>query len=73
MLTSALRWAFLVSPNCLLGLIARITIPASMAMAATTNKISSKVKPLQFFRNFLVIIFSFELILNKIKSGNKNN
>ncbi len=45
MLTSDLRCALRVSPNCLLGLIAKITTPAKIAIAATTSKISSSVKP----------------------------
>ncbi len=44
-LTSARRWAFRVSPNCLVGLMAIITIPAKIAMAATTRRISRRVKP----------------------------
>src|SRR2546430_807560 len=51
-LTSDLRWEFLVSPNCLLGLTAMMTMPARMAMIATTNRTSIRVKPF-WFLNFL--------------------
>jgi len=40
---SLLRSASLVLPSCLAGLMATITMPARIAMIATTNSISSSV------------------------------
>lgn len=52
---STLRCAFRVSPSCLPGLMAIITILASMAIIATTSRISSSVKP-RILLNLLTII-----------------
>ncbi len=43
---SLLRSASLLVPSCLAGLMATMTIPANIAMMATTRRISRRVKAL---------------------------
>ena len=51
---SLLRSASLLLPSCLAGLMATMTIPANIAMMATTRSISRSVKAL--LRVFLVLV-----------------
>ena len=55
-LTAEFLEALRVSPSCLAGLIATITIPARIAMAATTKRISISVNPFWFCKNFFIFM-----------------
>jgi hypothetical protein len=55
-LTAEFLEALRVSPSCLAGLIATITIPARIAIAATTRRISISVNPFWLLQFFFIII-----------------